>query len=739
MLRVTLYFLLCCMVPGLSAQDTARGLTLENIYTYGRYPTFGYWSVRWMPDHEHYSSLEWNSWEKCAEVVRTHAKSGEQEVVAGAGQLTPSTGGEPLDLNDYAWSADQSKLLLFTHARRVWRYETRGDYWVLDLGSGALTQLGKNLPEASLMFAKFSPDGKRVAYVSGNNMFVEDLDGGKITQLTEDGGDRFINGTFDWLYEEEFHCRDGFRWSHDGKYIAYWHTDTEGTGIFYLIDNLDSLYSFPIPLPYPKVGTTNSSVRIGVVPAGGGETRWLEIPGDPRNHYLVRMDTVPGTNEVMIQQLNRLQNTNRVWIADLETVELKNILTEKDEAFLDVYENPRWLDGAGSFVWISERDGWRHLYQVSKDGSRIGLLTRGDFDVVEVAGIAEQAGKIYYIASPDDPTRRYLYESPLNGKGKAKRVSPADQSGWHSYRMSDDAHWALHTFENAATPPLTSLISVRGHRKIRVLLDNWRIRELSEQPDFGHKEFFRVDIGQVELDAWMIRPADFDPGKKYPVIFHVYGEPGATTVKDDWSGGDLWHRYLALQGFVVMSVDNRGTDVPRGRAWRKSIYRQIGILATDDQAAAAQKILDTFAFLDRDRVGIWGWSGGGSMTLNCLFRYPGIYRAGIAVAFVSDQKLYDTAYQERYMGLPEDNPKGYRKGSPITHASGLQGELLLIHGTADDNCHYQSFEKLVNELVKQDKQFQMMSYPMRTHSLREGENTFLHLHQTMERFWKERL
>jgi dipeptidyl-peptidase-4 len=343
------------------------------------------------------------------------------------------------------------------------------------------------------------------------------------------------------------------------------------------------------------------------------------------------------------------------------------------------------------------------------------------------------------MACPDNFTQRYLYRSRLNGKGEPERISPAGQSGHHSYVMSGDAKYALHTFENAVTPPIISLVNMKSHKVLRTMENNQGIKEQVADLGLQAKEFFKVDIGEVVLDAWMIKPAGFDPGNQYPVIFYVYGEPASSTVRDRWSGGDLWHQFLAQQGYVVISVDNRGTDVPRGRAWRKSIYEQIGVLAAEDQAAAARKILSTHSFLDPDRVGIWGWSGGGSMTLHCMFRYPMIYKTGIAIAFVSHQKLYDTAYQERYMGLPDGNEKGYREGSPITHASGLEGSLLLIHGTADDNVHYQSFEMLVDELIKQDKMFDMMSYPMRTHGIRERENTSLHLRRTMAKYWKENL
>ncbi len=723
----------------LSLSGQGQGLTLEDVYKTNTYPTRGYQSLRWMEDMQHYTTLEASPSAGCNEIVSYNVKSGERVVLVGADDLTPKGLDGPLQLRDYSWSGDQKNMLFFTNTQRVWRYHTRGDYWVLDRESGQLNQLGKGLKPASLMFAKFSPDGTKVGYVSNNNIYVEELDGNLITRITHDGSERFVNGTFDWVYEEEFDDRDGFRWSNDSKNIVYWQSDTEGTGIFYMINNLDSIYSKVLPFPYPKVGTTNSAVKIGVVPVAGGPTRWFEVPGDPRNNYLVRMEVIPDSDQVMIQQLNRLQNNNRVWVGKLETMELENILTETDDAFLDLHDNSVWLDNNSNFTWMSERDGWRHLYKVKHDGSEVLLLTKGEFDVVELVCIDPGSGYVYYIASPDNFTQRYLYRSRLDGKGEPQRISPETESGQHSYEMSDNARWALHTFESAANPPVISLVEVKNHKVIRVLEDNLELKEKIDALGLNPKEFIKVDIGDVVLDAWMIRPPGFNPEKKYPLIFFVYGEPANSTVQDNWSGGDLWHQYLAGQGYVVISVDNRGTAVPRGREWRKSIYRQIGILASQDQAAAARELLDTYSFLDRDRVGIWGWSGGGSMTLNCMFRYPQIYKTGIAVAFVSHQKLYDTAYQERYMGLPSGNPDGYRNGSPITHAAGLEGKLLLIHGTADDNVHYQSCEMLVDELIKLDKQFDMMSYPMRTHAIRERENTSLHLRRTMARYWNENL
>jgi len=717
-----------------------KKLSLEDIYTNNLYGVKGIGQVRWMKDNKGYSYLKRNESTSGTDLLRYDVVTGVESILVNSNQLIPAGNTKPLDIADYIWSDDNSKLLIFTNTRKVWRYHTRGDYWVLNRSTGKLKQIGKSLEEASLMFAKFSPDGNKIAYVSKLNIYVEDLASGLLKQLTKDGGKNIINGTFDWVYEEELDSRDGFRWSPDSKNIAYWQADTKGVGTFYMINNVDSIYSKPIPLPYPKVGTDNSAVKVGVVSIQGGPTKWFAIPGDPKNNYLARMEFIPESDEVMIQQLNRLQNTNKVWIGNTRTMALKNIMTDTDDAFLDVHDDIVWLEQNKSFTWTSERDGWMHLYKVSRDGKDVRLITNGNFDVVQINCIDPEHGYVYYIASPDNYTQRYLYRSKLDGIGTAERISPAGSAGQHAYQISADSKYAIHSFENSSTPKRIALIDLATHRELKLLEDNavlkQRINELGIKP----REFFKVDIGDIILDAWMIKPIDFDPSKKYPVIMHVYGEPAGSTVQDNWGVGDmLWHQYLATQGYITISVDNRGTRVPRGRDFRKSIYRQIGLLASDDQAKAVLQITKTYPFVDASRIGSWGWSGGGQMTLMAMFRYPDVYKAGIAVSFVALQNLYDNIYQERYMGLPADNVAGYRDGSPLSHAQNLKGNLLIMHGTGDDNVHYQNFERLVNELIKNNKQFDMMSYPMRDHGIYQGKNTTLHLRKTMERFWKDNL
>ncbi len=741
-LKSFIYVILFGLVisASLEAQESNEKLTLERLYKDNDFKLKHFGPARWLEDGSGYTTLEESEeFSEAKDIIKYNPLSGKRTILVNASQLIPKGKKDPLVISDYHWSENGKKLLIFTNTARVWRYETRGDYWVLNLGSGKLSQLGKFAEPSRMMFAKFSPNAKKVGYVVKNNIYVETLKNSKIVQLTHDGSTRFVNGTFDWVYEEELSCRDGFRWSPDGKNIAYWQSDTKGTGTFYLINNIDSVYSKPIPFPYPKVGTINSAVKVGVVSAKGGESKWFNIPGDPRNNYLARMDFIPNSSEVMIQQLNRLQNTNTVWIGNVKSMELEQILVDKDEAFLDIHDNIKWLDNEKYFTWTSEKDGWLHLYKVSRDGKESNLITKGNFDVVNINCIDEKGGYVYYIASPENFTRRYLYRSSINGDGVAERISPKNIEGQFSYQMSPDAEWAITTFQNSETPKKMSVVSLPEHKEVTMLEDNSELKAKYDALHYRPLEFYRIDIGEVTLDAWMIKPADFDPSKKYPIIFFIYGEPASSTVQDYWSNRNLWHQYLAQQGYIIMSVDNRGTRVPRGRDWRKSIYGQIGILATHDQAKAAKEIFKRFPFIDAERVGMWGWSGGGQMTLNCMFRYPEIYKTGIAIAFVSDQRLYDTIYQERYMGLPTENSKGYHDGSPINHASKLEGNLMIIHGTGDDNVHYQNFEMLVNELVKHNKLFSMMSYPMRTHGISERDNTTLHLRRTMEKFWQQNL
>jgi len=452
------------------------------------------------------------------------------------------------------------------------------------------------------------------------------------------------------------------------------------------------------------------------------------------------MDWTQDSGKIIFQRLNRLQNTNQLMLFDIASRELRTIFTDQDEAWVEVMDDFVWFNGGKNLLWLSEQDGWNQVYEIFLDGRPARQVTGGRYDVVSLSGLDEKSGWLYFMASPDDATRRYLYRVRLKPGSSPERVTPAGLAGTHAYQMSPAGGFAIHTYSTFDSPPVIDLVDLPRHRVLRTLASNQsldsRLKALKRKP----VEFFKVNIGQAELDGWCLKPPDFDENRSYPVIVYVYGEPAAQTVLDRWGGNTyLWHLLLAQKGYVVLSIDNRGTPAPKGRDWRKCIYRQVGILAPADQAAAIKALLKKWPWLDGNRIGVWGWSGGGQMTLNAMFKYPELYRAGIAIAFVSDQLLYDTIYQERYMGLPENNPEGYREGSPIHFAGNLKGQLLIIHGTGDDNVHYQSFERLVNELIAQNKLFSMMAYPNRSHSISEGKNTSLHLYRTMLNFFLKNL
>ena len=740
---LTIVALLWCSA-GPRAQNTPPDpvLTLDRIFTSREFAAERFGPARWMADGEAYTTLEPSPARPGArELVSYAAATGGRQVLVPAARLMPAGAAAPLPIDDYSWSPDGQVLLVFTNSKRVWRQNTRGDYWTYDMRSGRLRQLGASFEPSTLMFAKLSPDGRRAAYVVKNNICAEDLETGSVRQLTTDGGEDVINGTSDWVNEEEFGIRDGFSWSPDSQAIAFWQFDTRGVPAFSMINNTDALYPLVARFKYPKAGETNSAVRVGVVRVAGGPPVWMQAPGDPRNMYIPRLAWANSSAEVIFQHLNRLQNTNNVVLGDAATGDVRTIFTDRDAAWVEVMERFVWIDGGRRLLWISERDGWRHVYAVSRDGRDVRLITPGGYDVVSVEAVDERGGWLYVTASPDNPTRRALFRVPMSRQGAPERIGGQALAGVHRYDVAPSAAWAFHTASTLDSPPTTELVRLPGGEAVRMLAANAALRARVDALARQRVEFFRLAIGNgVDVDGWRILPPGFDPAKKYPLLVYVYGEPAGQTVQDSWGGNThLWHLLLAQQGYVVASFDNHGTPAPRGREWRKSIYRQIGILASADQAAATRAAIAAWPFIDPARVGVWGWSGGGSMTLNAMFRYPDLYKTGVSVASVPNQRLYDSIYQERYMGLPADNVEGFREGSPITHARRLAGNLLIVHGTGDDNVHYQGFELLVNELIRHNKRFDMMSYPNRSHGISEGAGTTLHLYTMLTRYLREHL
>lgn len=725
-------------------QTDASLLTIERIFNSDEFNPQFVGGLRWTKSGDGFTKFEPSTTvQGGTDLVSYDAATNARAVLIPAEKLIPKGETKPLALQGFDWTADNQKVLIYTNSKKVWRANTRGDYWVLDMASGNLRKLGgADAAASTLMFAKFSPDGTKVGYVRENNVYVENLADGKITAVTTDGSKTIVNGTADWVNEEEFTLRDCWRWSPDSKSIAYWQFNTEGSKDFVLIDNTKDLYPVLTYIPYPKAGTTNAAVRAGVVSTNGGTTVWMKTPGDLRQNYIVMAEFTDNPNEVIIQHMNRLQNTNQVMIADAKTGAVKTILTEKDDAWVDLLmPQMKWIDGGKSFLWMSERDGWRKVYKVSRDGANVKNITPGNFDVEDVSAVDEKGGWLYYIASPDNATQRYLFRMKLDGSGAAEKVTPENQKGWHNYNISPNGRWAIHTYSAFTTAPRFEVVNLTNKSVARTMVDNADLQKKIDGVKKGPQEFFQIDIGGgTTLDGWMLKPPGFDPNKKYPVLFYVYGEPAAQTVTDNWGYDSyLWHAMLAQQGYIVVSLDNRGTPAPKGRAWRKSIYRKNGQVNSADQANGVKAILAKMPFIDAERVGVWGWSGGGVSTLNAMFRYPEIYKTGMAVAPVPDQRFYDTIYTERYMGMPDANAEDYKQSSPITFADGLKGSLLIVHGTGDDNVHYQGTEVLINKLIALNKPFQMMAYPNRSHGIHEGEGTTVHLYNLLTRYLNENL
>ncbi len=689
------------------------------------------------------------------EIVHYQSDSLKRTVLINTKQLTPKGQNQPLKIDDYQFSSDQSMLLIYTNSEQVWRSKSRGDYWLYDIKKQKLQQIGGDNPAKSqLMFAKFSPNNQAVAYVLFNNIYVQDLKTMAIKQVTQINEQGIINGLFDWVYEEEFLIRDGFRWSPNSKKIAYWQLDTRGSKEFIMINNTDGLYPTLTKFPYPKVGEQNALAKIGVVDINSSKTTWTKLPNNSRQMYIPRMNWSGNSKQILVQHVNRKQDTNHLYLADISNGSVTLVMTEQEQTFLDFVDDARWLDDGESFIWTSERSGWRHLYRISRDGKTIKNLTNGEFDITAIKAIDQENGWLYFMAAPNNVTQRYLYRSKLDGSTINQRVTPMIYQGFNQYQMASNGSWAVHSHSSFNQPtqkfivkmphsePTTDVATQEPtHATKHTLMLNEALQGKLAQLNLARTEFFKLTTqDNLTLDGYITRPANFDPTRQYPIIFYVYGEAWGQTVQDKWRGNAFfWDQLLTQQGFIIASIDNRGTRAPKGQAWRKSIYGGVGILSSRDQSDALTEMSKRWPYIDTSRVGIWGHSGGGSMTLNMLFRYPQQYQVGIASAPVADQLLYDSIYQERYSGLLADHAEGYIQGSPITHAANLQGQLLLIHGTGDDNVHYQGTERLINKLVEFNKQFEFMSYPNRSHSLKEGAGTSLHYKTLKTQFFQKHL
>lgn len=670
---------------------------------------------------------------KDGDVVVTDARSGSQTVLIKASELKGFAAETA--------SMTGGRVLLFGNSRKVWRLNTRGDFGVIDLKTRVFRRLGPDSAKSELMFAKLSPDASRVGYVYRNNLYVHDFAKKKTLQLTTDGTDKIINGSFDWVYEEELGLRDGWRWSPDGKAIAFWQVDARPESMFTLVNQSlkkQELKTFPFPHP----GEDNANVRIGVVAADGGSVKWVGPRSTSTNGYLARMDWVPNSQNIIVQFLNRRQNQNDYYIVDSKTGKDRIVWTDRDSAWVEVNDTSptgvAWSANAREFLAYSERSGGRHLYAVALDGKSRDL-TPGKIDV-EQFGVQTAGDEVYFLASPDDPIQRYLYHTSFRSANPA-RVTPKEFSGTNFYTISPTGTLAIHEHSDLTHPPVKTLVELDSSRKVRELTSNQLLNQTLTRAAKGKVErrtFLAAD-GKTPMDGFVVYPPRFDPAKRYPVFFEIYGGPSGTTVNDVWTGAPLLFWWmLAQKGYIVVTVDNRGTPALKGREWRKSIYLNMNPIVAADLAAAGRQMA-SLPYVDSQRIGIWGWSSGGTNTLQSMFSYPDVWSLGIAVAPIADISLYDTIYTERYSGLPAEHPKTYFNDSPANFVKGLKGHLLIAHGTGDDNCHFQNTEWLIDRLVAERKQFSVMPYPNRTHEISEGPGTIEHLFETIVGFLEKNM
>jgi dipeptidyl-peptidase-4 len=719
---IVLATLLAATLP--AAAQRGAELTVDAI-THGAFTGARMPEPQWLADGSAYFDLR-PARGGGNEIVRVSTATGATTVVAPAQTLRSN--GSPLQVESIVISRDGAKILLFHNSVRVWRQNTRGVYDLLDAASGQITPLSST---AGLqMFAKFSPDGRRVAFVRANNLFVTDLATHEEHALTNDGSDVIINGTSDWVYEEELAIRDAFRWSPDSKKIAFWRFDQSPIPIFPMIDEL-SLAAKMIPERYPRPGDKNSKVTVGVVDADSRATTWLHTG---EGEYIAGMAWA-GPDSLAVQRMPRTQNQIDLLMLSAASGDGRTILTERDSAWVDIDEQtPKWVSNGTMFLWASERSGWRQYYLYKRDGTLVGRVTRDGVDISSLAGVDEKRGYIYAIAAAPTPMQRQLFRYPLKG-GSEMRVTA--EPGSHRVSISPDGGAMVDIQSSAQLPGAASLVSLAAGGARHVLEPNAELRAtlrgLTRAP-----EFFQVPMPDgTKLNAFRILPPDFDSTRKYPVLMYVYGGPMSQTVLDDY-GGDryLWHEVLARKGYIVVSVDNRGTGA-RGSAFRHIVYEHLGMHESDDQIAAA-KWLGAQRWVDPARIGIWGWSYGGYMTAMSSFRGGSIFRSAISVAPVTDWRLYDNIYTERYMRTPAENAAGYEAGAPLKYVQGLTASYLLVHGTGDDNVHPQNSMQLVDKLEGANKQFQFMVYPGRTHSI-SGGNSRTHLFTMLTNFVEQTL
>ena len=699
----------------------SKDLTLQEIWASRQFAPQFVMGMESMNDGQHYSAMRFE--EEGIFIEKFSYAKGEKVSTIYDGSKFKLPNGSPINFDEYVFSSDETKLLVPTESEPIYRHSFKSDFVVIDLATGKADYLSKT--GGKQQYAEFSPDGKKVAFVRDNNLFIKDLANGSELVVTKDGKQNsIINGATDWVYEEEFALAQAFFWSPDGSKVAFLRFDESDVKEFNMA-MYGTLYPSEYKYKYPKAGEKNSSVSVKVYDLTNGSTQTMQC-GDSPEQYIPRVQwTVNGT-ELCITRMNRLQNHLELLLANPKSGEVKLLLEEKSPTYIDIHDNLTFLKDGKRFIWSSELGGRNHLYLYDMNGKKLNAITSGEMDVTEVFGLDEKNSVIWFQAAAPTPSDRAIFSVKLNGKGQ-KNLLPL--GGHQNAEFSNTFSYFILQQSKANEPVSFALYNSKGEQ-LRMLENNQALKDKLKEYRLSQKEFLKIPNGQgTDLEAWIIRPPDFNPAKKYPVFMTVYGGPGHNTVENQWEGSNyLWHQLLAQKGYIVVSVDNRGTQF-RGEAFKKATYKQLGKLETEDQIAAA-KFMAELPYVDPSRIGIQGWSYGGYMSSLCITKGADLFKMAIAVAPVTNWRYYDSIYTERFMQTPQENGSGYDDNSPINHVSRLKGKYLLIHGTADDNVHFQNSVEMVNALVKANKQFDLFFYPDKNHGIYGG-NTRLHLYNMM--------
>ena len=696
-------------------------ITVDDIYTNPDFYPEKLNEFHWLKDGNSFTYLNKAAGSYYSSIYEHNIATGEEKILVPGNNLIANDSSQ-VSIENYQWSPD-NKYMLFTGILPARKLKTGGNFYVYDMSKEKI--IYSILSDEKQENIRFSPDSRKIGFVRDNNLFVFDLKSGKEKQLTFDGSNDILNGVFDWVYEEEFSIISGWTWSPDSKTIAFWRLDQSFVPI-YRIPRYDSLYLRLRITHYPTAGKHNSLVKIGVVNINTGNTNWMDT-GNNTDIYIPRIKFTRDPEILSVQRLNRLQNKIDLLFCNINTGESKVILTDTDTAWVSVFDDLYFLKDSKRFIWPSERDGYKHFYLYDYQGNLINQITKGDWEVNQLLSVDENKNKLYYSSDERAPIFLDFCSIDLNGKN---RKFITEKQGYHKINISPNNNFFTDEFSTANSLTATYLCKINGE-----IIDSLIIPDMSFYKDYNFSPLrflnFKTTDG-ILLNAFIIKPNDFDSTKKYPVLIYNYSGPGSQSVVDKWLGTDyLWHEFLVQKGYIIFCLDNRGTG-GRGKSFKDIVYKHLGKWELNDQIEGA-KYLASISYVDKNRIGIWGWSYGGYMSALIILKGADYFKTAVSVAPVIHWKFYDTIYTERYMQTPELNPEGYEESSPLNYVSNLKGKFLIIHGTADDNVHFQNTVTMVSKLEEFNKQFETMFYPGKLHGI-SGEITRIHLFSLMTNF-----